>query len=134
MIKLDLFQLILKSQRETKKSTKNLTCHWRCLPRFELSGRDVHLPANRFPTAISTAFSLVTVLGEYLFTGLENVFQCASIVGRTSIPEQLNRDRRNRQQESDQDSSEVTHEGFQPRRFFLADEDARFSIAAIITV
>ena len=52
-------------ERETKKSTKNLTCHWRCLPRFELSGRDVHLPANRFPTAILAAFSLVAALGEF---------------------------------------------------------------------
>jgi hypothetical protein len=41
VIKLDLFQMTWKSQRETKKSTKNLTCHRRCLPRFELSGQDV---------------------------------------------------------------------------------------------
>jgi hypothetical protein len=47
VIKLDLFQMISKSRKETKKSTKNLTCHRRCLPRFELSGLEAVLQLYR---------------------------------------------------------------------------------------
>jgi hypothetical protein len=48
-------------------------------------------------------------LRDILLIGLENVFKRAAIHGSASIPEQFNRHRRNRQQESYQDCSEVGH-------------------------
>ena len=69
-----------------------------------------------------------------LFTSLKDVFQRTAIFGRASVSKQLNSHGWNRQQESDQDTSEATRKAFNLDGFSRQNVDFMLSIASIIAV
>ena len=60
-------------------------------------------------TAASATSLFAYGLRDTLLIGLENVLKRAAIFVSAAIPEQLDRHRRNRQQEGEQDCSEAEH-------------------------
>jgi hypothetical protein len=67
------------------------------LLRFECADLRVIESCHKICSAFS-GFRFAYGLRDILLIALKNVLQCASIIGSASIPEQLNRHRRNRQQ------------------------------------